>query len=103
MCIRDRLRPDGWLRTGDLGYMDQDGYLHIAGRRKEMIIRCGENISPLEIETCIKELAFVQDVKVIGVPAEVVQEKIAACIVPKAGMPVAYTHLTQRKLDCNTE
>lgn len=80
------LRPDGWLRTGDLGYMDQDGYLHIAGRRKEMIIRCGENISPLEIETCIKELAFVRDVKVIGVPAEVVQEKIAACIVPKAGM-----------------
>lgn len=80
------LGEDGWLRTGDLGYLDPEGYLHIAGRQGEMIIRCGENIYPGEIETCIKELSFVEAVKVIGIPAEVVQEQVIACVVPRKGM-----------------
>lgn len=80
--------PDGWLRTGDLGYLEEDGYLCIRGRIREMIIRAGENISPFEIETCILELPDVQAVKVIGIPAEVVQEKIIACVIPKPGMAV---------------
>lgn len=80
--------PDGWLRTGDLGYMDPDGYLHVAGRIKEMIIRGGENISPLEIENCILDFPDVQDVKVLGIPAAVLQEKIVACVIPKPGCVV---------------
>lgn len=76
------ISPDGWLRTGDLGYLDQDGYLYVSGRIKEMIIRAGENIMPGEIERLILQTPFVQNVKVIGIKAEVVQEEIVACIIP---------------------
>lgn len=71
---------DGWLKTGDIGYMDGDGYLHITGRIKDIIIRGGENISPQEIENCISELDGIKNVKVIGLPEKVIQEKIVACI-----------------------
>ena len=71
---------DGWLKTGDIGYMDGEGYLHITGRIKDIIIRGGENISPQEIENCISELDGIKNVKVIGLPEKVIQEKIVACI-----------------------
>ena len=73
--------PEGWLHTGDLGYLDAHGNLCITGRLKEMIVRGGENISPYEIENHIKNFPYVADVKVIGIEAEVLQEEIAACIV----------------------
>jgi len=72
---------EGWLHTGDLGYLDLDGNLCITGRLKEMIVRGGENISPYEIENQIKNFPCVADVKVIGVEADVLQEEIAACVV----------------------
>lgn len=75
------ITPDGWLRTGDLGYLDEEGYLYVTGRRKEMVIRCGENISCKEIEQAIQQYPGVQEVKVFGVPSPVTQEEIAACIV----------------------
>lgn len=80
------LSEDGWLKTGDLGFLDPEGYLHITGRLSEVIIRSGENISPRELEGFIQEISFVEAVKVIGIPAQVVQEKVVACVVPKAGM-----------------
>ena len=76
---------EGWLHTGDIGYIDEAGYLHVTGRMKEMIIRSGENISPAEIENCIIEIPEVEAVKVIGIPAKVLQEEIAACIIPRDG------------------
>ncbi|QAT48651.1 AMP-binding protein [Caproiciproducens sp. NJN-50] len=76
---------DGWLRTGDIGNFDGSGELHVTGRLKEMIIRGGENISPREIERVIKRLKWVDQVKVVGVPADVLQEEIAACIIPRQG------------------
>lgn len=78
----------GWLHTGDLGYLDLEGRLHITGRQKEVIIRGGENISPLEIEDCILQMKQVEQVKVIGVPASVLQEEIAACVVLSPGTAV---------------
>lgn len=79
---------DGWLRTGDIGRLDKEGGLHLTGRLKEMIIRAGENISPYEIEEVIRQLDWVQSVKVVGIPAQVLQEEIAACVIPKQGCKV---------------
>ncbi len=82
---QEALEPDGWLHTGDLGFLDEEGYLHVTGRKKDMIIRCGENISCLEIEQAILQYPGIQEVKVIGVPSVVTQEEVAACIVPEEG------------------
>lgn len=70
---------DGWLRTGDIGHVDKEGNLYITGRKKDIIIRCGVNISPKEIEEIMLSYCGMKDVKVFGVPAPVVQEEIAAC------------------------
>ena len=77
------LGEDGWLHTGDMGYFDEKGRLHVEGRIKEIIIRGGENISPAEIEKCLMMLPQIQQIKVVGVPQKVLQEEIAACIVRK--------------------
>ncbi len=78
---REALDESGWLKTGDLGHLDAEGYLYVSGRRKDMIIRSGENISCAEIERAIRQYPGVQEVKVLGVPSQVTQEEIAACIV----------------------
>jgi acyl-CoA synthetase (AMP-forming)/AMP-acid ligase II len=71
---------DGFLRSGDLAKMDENGYVSITGRAKEMIIRGGENIYPAEIENAIRELDAVADVAVIGVPDERYGEVCAAYV-----------------------
>jgi fatty-acyl-CoA synthase len=63
---QEAFTADGWFRTGDLGYLDEDGYLFIAGRAKDMIISGGENIYPAEVEALITEIAGVTGVAVIG-------------------------------------
>ena len=79
------LDDEGWLATGDLGVILPDGYLKLVGRAKDLIIRGGENISPGEIADEVAKLPGVADVKVLGVPHEVLGEEVAAAIVLKEG------------------
>ena len=79
------LDHEGWLATGDLGVILPDGYLKLVGRAKDLIIRGGENISPGEIADAVAQLPGVADVKVLGVPHEVLGEEVAAAIVLKEG------------------
>jgi len=76
---------DGWLHTGDLAVMRQDGYFHIAGRLKEMIIRGGENIYPREIEEFLHQHPKIGDVYVVGLPDARLGESVVAWIKLKAG------------------
>jgi fatty-acyl-CoA synthase len=76
---------DGWLRTGDLAVMRDDGYFHIAGRLKEMIIRGGENIYPREVEEFLHQHPKIADVYVVGLPDARLGEAVLAWIKLKAG------------------
>jgi fatty-acyl-CoA synthase len=74
---------DGWLHTGDLGVMDESGYLRITGRLRDMIIRGGENIYPREIEEFLYTHQAVKDVQVVGVPDKKYGEEVMAFIILK--------------------
>lgn len=91
---RETIDAEGWLHTGDLGYMRPDGYLQITGRLKEMIIRGGENIYPREIEDVLVEHADVAQAAVYGVPDEKWGEQVAAAIIPRAGRTPDFEALT---------
>ena len=84
---------DGWLHTGDLGTMDEQGNLRIEGRIKEMIIRGAENIFPAEIEAVIGAHPRVAAVAVIGVPDPLYGEQVAACVQRAPGRSVAQAEL----------
>ena len=78
--------PDGWFRTGDMGYLDADGYLYIADRLKDMIISGGENIYPAEIENLLNDIDGVTGVAVIGVPDDAWGEVPWAVLTVKEGV-----------------
>lgn len=75
------LDAEGWCHTGDLGWLDSDGNVHLCGRIKELVIRAGENISPKEVADVLQQDARVADVKVIGVKDPHYGEELCACIV----------------------
>ena len=77
---------DGWIHTGDAGYCDEEGYIYICDRFKNMIIYGGENVYPAEIENILYEHSAVKEVAVIGVPDEDFGETIKAIVVLKTGM-----------------
>ncbi len=76
---------DGWVHTGDMGYVDEDGYFFLAGRTSDMIIRGGENISPEEVEAVLHQHEKIEDAAVIGVPDEEWGEVPVCVVVLKEG------------------
>jgi acyl-CoA synthetase (AMP-forming)/AMP-acid ligase II len=82
------LAPDGWAHMGDLGFLDGDGYLHIVGRSKDIVIRGGTNINPYEVEAILREHPDIGDVCVIGRPDRELGERVMAFVVARAGRPV---------------
>jgi len=80
--------PDGWLHTGDAGVMDDDGYVYIQDRIKDMIISGGENVYPAEVESAIYGHPAIAEVAVIGVPSAKWGEEVKACVVAKPGQEV---------------
>ncbi len=79
----DALR-DGWFWSGDAGYLDEDGYLYVVDRIKDMVISGGENIYPTEVEAVLQTHESVEDVAVVGIPDEKWGEALLAFVVPKA-------------------
>jgi long-chain acyl-CoA synthetase len=77
--------PDGWLRTGDLARRDQDGYLYIVDRKKDLIIRGGYNVYPREVEEVLHEHPAVGLAAVVGVPDERLGEEVGAAVVLRPG------------------
>jgi fatty-acyl-CoA synthase len=84
-ATHEAITQDGWLRTGDLASQDKDGYIKIRGRKKEMMIRGGENIYPREIEEFLRSHPKISDVAVYGVPHRKFGEEVAAAIRLKPG------------------
>ncbi|MFE2244376.1 AMP-binding protein [Streptomyces virginiae] len=95
--------PDGWVRTGDLGYLDAESVLHVVGRLKDIVIRGGANISPAEVERELTAHPQVRDVACFGVPDPLMGERLAVCVVARgAHAPTLASlgeHLTGRGLE----
>lgn len=81
----DEVIRDGWLHTGDAGYIDEDGYLFLTARLKDLIIRGGENIYPVDIERVLKEHPDVVDVSVVAMLDDIYGEDVLAVVVPRPG------------------
>ncbi len=79
----------GWLHTGDVGYLDDEGYLFVVDRKKDMIIRGGENIFPAELEAVLHEHPAVAEAAVVGVPDAVYGENVVAFVVARPGAQVS--------------
>ncbi|CAH0347425.1 AMP-binding protein [Bacillus sp. CECT 9360] len=84
-ATKEAIDGEGWLHTGDLAVMDENGYCRVTGRLKDMIIRGGENIYPREIEEFLYQHPAVLDIQVIGVPDQKYGEEVMAWIIPKEG------------------
>ena len=92
-ATRQVIDEQRWMHSGDLAMMDEDGYLHISGRIKDLIIRGGENISPKEIEDFLYTYKGVMDAHVIGLPSEKYGEEIMAWIKPNEGVTLTEEEL----------
>ena len=87
-ATRQAIDEEGWLHSGDLGVMDEEGYLRITGRLKDMILRGGENVYPREVEEFLMGMPEVRDVQVVGIPSRRYGEEVGAFIIPRPGCTV---------------
>ena len=94
-ATREAFTPDGWYRTGDLGKMDEDGFVFITGRLKELIIKGGENIAPREIDDVLYRHAGVLEAAAFPLPDEHYGQTVAAAIAPRPGEIVAESALRE--------
>src|SRR5579863_3099495 len=91
----DAALPDGWRATGDLGWVDEEGYVFFAGRKDDMIIRGGENIAPAEIETVLMSHPSVDEAAVIGVPSVEWGQTVKAFVVKRPGQNVTASEISE--------
>ena len=84
-ATQDAFTSDGWLRTGDLGYRDADGFFFVTGRIKELIIKGGENIAPREIDEVLLQHPAVLEAAVVGIPDKHYGQEIRACVILRDG------------------
>jgi malonyl-CoA/methylmalonyl-CoA synthetase len=87
---------DGWFRTGDLGRIDDDGYLHLVGRSKDLVITGGLNVYPTDVEAAIDSLDGVVESAVVGVPDDDLGERVVAAVVPVQGATLDEAELRQQ-------
>ena len=86
IATKEAIDSEGWLHTGDIAVLDEEGYVDITGRIKDMVIRGGENIYPREVEEFLYTMPGVSDVQVVGVPDKKYGEELMAWIIPKEGV-----------------
>jgi acyl-CoA synthetase (AMP-forming)/AMP-acid ligase II len=86
---------DGWVRTGDAGYVDEEGFIYLKDRLKDMVVSGGENIYPVEVENTIAKHPAVVDVAIIGVPHEKFGEALLAFIVLQKGSALSVDELIE--------
>jgi long-chain acyl-CoA synthetase len=91
----EQILRGGWLHTGDVGYLDDDDYLFVVDRKKDTIIRGGENIYPAELEAVLHEHPAVAEAAVVGVPDEVYGENVVAFVVVKPGAQVSQAEVIE--------
>jgi long-chain acyl-CoA synthetase len=96
---RETVEPDGWLHTGDLGYMDEDGFVFVTGRIKELIIKGGENIAPREIDEALYKHPAVLDAAAVGIPDDDYGEEIMACVTLQPGQTISEDDLMTHCLE----
>lgn len=89
----DEAFTDGWFHSGDLGFLDEEGYLTIVDRKKDMIKTGGVNVSSREVEETIYQIEGVSEVAVIGVPDDYWIEAVMAVVVPKEGATIHETDI----------
>jgi fatty-acyl-CoA synthase len=83
----------GWMHTGDLATIDDEGYCNIVGRIKDLVIRGGENLYPREIEEYLYRHPKVQDVQVVGVPDQKYGEELCACVIVRPGETLTHDEI----------
>ncbi|MEY2430318.1 MAG: steroid-24-oyl-CoA synthetase [Acidimicrobiaceae bacterium] len=84
---------DGWLRSGDIGRIDEDGFVYVEDRAKDMVLRAGENVYCAEVEAALYEHPNVHEAAVFGVPHERLGEEVAAAVLPRAGASISEAEL----------